>query len=197
MFRFYFSPSRIKILPPSKNSSVLQVITLNVIHGNRLDGLGYDSLLPMGNNEASAHLAGNTLKGDGNSLSVAEDVNFQVFADILDVKIYRQDGTEADMSQYKLGFGPMKAFTSDPVRYWDMDTVKMVNTGNVPFTVRFWHVDESNLPFLFDSIDVQSGDSFPVASTYIEIDGRGVITNPSKLYLQPAGNGRIYMNMGL
>lgn len=192
---FYFSPSRIKVLRPSKDVSVIQVITLNVIHGNRLDGLGYDSLLEMGDNFARAVISGSTTDEAGDTLATGEKVDFQVSAKVLDFKIYKPDGTEPDLSKYGLD-SAMRAFTTDPVRnYRGMqgETVNVVNTGNSPFTVRIWHLDPNDLPVLFETLEVSVGGGFPLAPAYIEIDGHGVITNPSKLYLQPASNGRIYL----
>ncbi len=191
---FYFSPSTIKVLQPAKNAPILQVITLNVVHGNRLDGLGPDSLLPMGDNAAEANISGNTTDAQGDTLNLSQEVSFNVFAKVLDFKLYRSDAVEVDMSQYGLDFGRMKAFTSEPVRDWNMggDTIRMLNTGNTPFTLHIWHL-ANNVLVPFDSAEIESGESYRLERGYVEVDGEGVIANPSKVYLQPAKNGRIYM----
>ena len=75
-------------------------------------------------------------------------------------------------------------------------TVKILNTGNVAFKMRFFH-NSVTLPI--DSFVVNPGGSVHLPPTTtpttsdqftVEFDGQGVVSNPYKL--PPSGNGKVY-----
>ncbi len=184
---FYFSPSTIADLPPSKSSPILQVIKLNVIHGSRLDGIGFDSVLAAGANIANAHIAGSTVNFRGDSLPVSQSVQVKVFAQLVNIAVY-DSTTPIDLATSLYGNATT---TSD--NYPDFrtpnGTLRIVNTGNVPFTVEVFPNTLS--PAVFSGvIPCDSGFTVHAPGSFVEIDAGGVTSNP--FILPPSTNGKFY-----
>jgi hypothetical protein len=182
--QFYFSPSTIALLPPSKNSSILQVITLNVVHGTRLSGVGIDSLLPTGINIASAQLTATTTDVHGDSLKISQNATMKVFAELMNFDIYANGSTTPDKT-IGLDDGPNPNFPEIVPDYELSGTVRIANTGNVPINFLVWS-DTSSSPI--ETVVVQADSSgYVPAGTVVEAVWNGAITEPGKYQIDPYG----------
>lgn len=181
--KFYFTPSSFSVLPPSKGSSLLQVIKLSVIHGVRLDGIGSDSLLPMGNNTATVQLTATSTNSRHDVISLSQSASMNVFAKVMDIYAF-SDSTPIDLF-HPNGTLVGTAFPFGAVDYYTTFGIcKFVNSGNVNIMVREWNNGQT---IVLDSAVLRPGDSF-FPATYkgtgafgsVELDGNGVISNSRK-----------------
>ena len=179
---FYFSPSEISILRSSKKSLLVQVIKLNIVHGFRLDGVGTDSLLPMGNNTVTATLKAVTTNSHSDSISLSQIANLKVFAKVMDINAF-SDSTSIDLSHSGTVTGTPFPFGVASV-YTSPGKCKLLNTGNVDITIREWNKGQTAV---LDSAIIKPGDSFfptvnigNTVNISVELDAQGVIANSSK-----------------
>jgi len=201
---FYFSPSTIALLHPSKSLAVQQIITLNVIHGTPLNGVGTAPLLPAGVNIATATLTATTTDAHSDTLTLSQSAQLKIFAQVMDVQAY-DDSTPLDLSQPS---GSMKG-PGVPVQDWipyyaiTSGICKLVNTGNVPIIMREWSGTEgTDVVTLADSTIVAPGGTY-LPTVYhptldygsLQLDGQGVVSNPAKLLA--VSDGRIFLRFQL
>jgi len=193
--QFYFSPSTIPVLHSSKASTVVQVIGLNIIHGTRLDGIGYDSVLSMGNNNVTVQISATTTDIHQDSINISQTAQLKVFAKLFDMNVYLGDSissltlanlfspTQVDCA----GFQGMPAFTTNTTQ------IKIVNSGNVAFKVGW--IPE-NLGTFGNQVITDTQEVMPDSSSYrtitpnmtIVINAGGVTSNQFKLPIAPNGN---------
>lgn len=191
---FTFSPSEIELVPPSSGSELMQLIKLSVVHGVKLNGVGPDSLLPMGNNLATIQLTGNTANAHGDSIRISQSVQFKVFAKVFDLVVLRQDSIPINFSKYGLGYNSaFFGYTHEAIRTYDsgIDTLTVVNAGNAPFHILIFN--SRYVPV--DSFEVAGGASFKLLPSTIQVDGHGVVSDPSKQYLYTHPDGKVYMGL--
>ena len=198
---FYFSPSEIDVVSPSKTAPILQLVKLYVIHGIGLNGVGPDSLLPMGSTIATARLSGSTTNFHHDSIGISQEAQVKVYAKVLDVAFVREDLTSLDMSKNSVGMGGLDSLTSDWYRefYAGTNVMTVVNTGNASFQVTVFH--SNPLPGVYNVIpvafkEIMPGDTADVSliangGAVLQIDGHGVVSNSAKTWLQPATNGKV------
>ena len=199
---FYFSPSEIPLLPPTKKSLIVQVIKLKVIHGLRLDGIGIDSMLPMGLNSAKATITATTSNSHHDSLALSQSAQLRVFAKVMDVtaSFYTNVGgifdstTDIDLFHGGSMFGT--AVPNGTVStYYAPGGYKIVNTGNVNLMVRNWNDGQTSV---LDSAFLKPGESYEQTvpkgnATHhsLELDAQGVISNSAKFHRN--SDGRIFI----
>lgn len=191
---FTFSPSHIASLPPSEDASVLQVIKLNVVHGKRLDGVGYGDYLTPGLNTVTATITGATVDEENEVLALDESLTLKTFAKVAGFSILVADSSYALTSlQHGTTFGPPMA-TSIGHYYAPLDTVidptgtvSVKNTGNTPLTVRRWNAGYPWEPL--STVTLAPDSSLSASGQIIELDADGATFAPADL---PIGtNGKI------
>lgn len=200
---FDISPRSISILE-GKNSidnSVIPLISLGVLHGMQLNGVGYTELLPMGENEVTLSISGKVVE-NGDSVEVNSTFDVTVSARQMDIKLYSND-VEIDFSssnavgqwigtEFASGLPSIPAYDADP------SNIKIKNTGNVeiklslismtpgPDTVRM-----VLQPNQLESINYPPRDNTPLYFALLIMDGNGTITDRSRVRLGTNGKGYV------
>jgi hypothetical protein len=194
---FTFSPSRIAVLNPSASASVLQVIKLNIVHGKKLEALGYGGFLTPGTNTVEAVISGVTFD-DGDTVEVEEDVTLSTYAKLARIGVITQ-GTSRELPSLPNGYtGLGNNWGLTPHYYAPIDsvtnpdnTISLKNTGNVPLLVRRWETTGSRDSLPTFVLDVDS--SFSFTSVILELDAQGVTFAPAGMPLSDAGTARFLL----
>ncbi len=89
---FTVFPSVIQLLPGTGKLShgLGQIISVDVIHGDRLNGVGFGGLLNMGNNLCHLIIQGRTFDGRSDTVFAELTANITVYAQILSVTLGRE-----------------------------------------------------------------------------------------------------------
>lgn len=132
---FQVYPQMIKELPGSKtNNYILPLVSLSVIHGTRLNGVGYANLLNMDLNSSTITVKGKIVENE-DSTEIKTVFTFRLNAKIMDVSMF-DNGKEIDITKPSgsvssnlggLGFVRFSMISSNNL------TIK--NTGNVPIKI--------------------------------------------------------------
>lgn len=191
---FQIFPEKISELAGSdKSSSMIPLLSLNVIHGIQLNGVGYTELLPMNLNSATITVTGRT-KENGNVVKVSSTFSFNVNAQIMDIVLFK-DSKEVDL--YK-----PSAFVSSNlgglgfVRLFNISSGKTTikNNGNVDISVVAYVQDPVNYQMVkSEATPLLKGHSVDLTPqnglTIFELDSDGTITNDERIQLGNNGNG--------
>lgn len=191
---FKIFPEKISELPGAgKSNTMIPLLSLNVIHGMQLNGIGYTDLLPMNLNKATIIVTGKT-NDNGTIVDVRSSFSFNVNARIMDIVIYK-DSKEVDL--YK-----PSAFVSSNlgglgfVRLFNISSGKttLKNNGNVDISVVAYTQDPVNYqmvkgtpsPLLIgNSLDLSPQNGL----TIFELNSDGTITNDERIQLGNNGKG--------
>lgn len=191
---FQIFPEKISELPgASKSNSIIPLLSLNVIHGVQLNGVGYTDLLPMNLNQATIVVSGKTME-DGNVVIVSSSFSFSVNALMMDLVVYK-DSKEVDM--YK-----PSAFVSSNlgglgfVRLFNISAGKttLKNNGNVDISVVAYAQDPVNYQmvkgaasplFIGSTLELTPQNGL----TIFELNSDGTITNDERIQLGNNGKG--------
>jgi len=194
---FKIFPEKINELAGSKAASnLIPLISLNVIHGTRLNGIGYTNLLPMNMNSATITICGKIIE-NGDSVEIKSTYSFQVNARVMDVSLF-QDDKEIDLtkpfastSSNLGGLGFIKMFR---VSYAN---VTLQNKGNVDINSTSYTQDLSGAMVKGKPVMAFAGQPLQMdikkGFTIIELDSDGTITNDEKI--QIGNNGKGYFGL--
>jgi hypothetical protein len=194
---FTISPEKIGELASAKNngSNLIPLISLNVIHGTQLNGVGYADLLPMNNNSAKIFVSGKIVD-NVDTLIIKSTFTFHVNAKVMDVRIFDND-KEIDIKT------PTGSVSSNLgglgfIRYYEVSSgiIKISNIGNVNITC-INHLSnevmgvviktEPKIILIDSTIDV----SLTNGLTIIELESNGTITDDERIQLGNNGKGYI------
>jgi hypothetical protein len=191
---FTFSPSRIASLAPSEGASVIQVIKLNVVHGKRLDGVGFGDYLTAGPVSVNVVIAGETLDEENEVIAVGDSVTLSTFAQVAAFSVTTPDSTFDIGSMHPgLTFGAPFSQTSVPHYYIPVDSAGLItvkNTGNVALTVRRW---EPNGFTPLSTLTLAPDSSFTLTGMALEFDAHGVTFSPSTLPVLSNGKLQLFL----
>ena len=181
---FYFSPSEISVLHPSKKSLLLQVIKLNVVHGVILDGVGYTDMLSKGLNTATAQITATTTNTKHDSINISQSANLKTFAKVADINLF-QGSNLVDLSN-PYGQSTVSAPVNGFVPWYELSgTIRVLNTGNTDLKLKNWSKGDSTV--------LKPDSTWSLAApAVLEINTLGVISNPGKLI---ATGGRIVLKL--
>jgi hypothetical protein len=87
---FSITPSKIQILPGknSQSSTALsQLISLDILHGVRIDGIGYSGLLPMNDNYCNINIEGQTNNGISDT-TINLKSSIKVYAKLMAISLF-------------------------------------------------------------------------------------------------------------
>lgn len=178
----------------SKSNDFIPLLSLNVIHGIRLNGVGFTTLLPMNKSEAKITVIGNTAK-DGNSIHLKSVFSFTVNAKVMDVRVFAND-SEINLTDPKSSVMFSKSYGGlSTIRYYQISSnnLKIVNTGNVNISVQTYKNMSSGIETkseYFDLIPSQSNTmKLTDGLTLFELDSDGTITDDSRIQLGSDGKG--------
>lgn len=191
---FKIFPEKISELPGAgKSNSMIPLLSLNVIHGLQLNGIGYTDLLPMNLNSATIIVKGKTTE-NGNVVEVSSAFSFSVHARIMDI-VLSKDSKEVDL--YK-----PSAFVSSNlgglgfVRLFNISSGKttLKNNGNVDISVVAYKQDPINYQMVkSEPATLLKGNSIDLTPqnglTIFELNSDGTITNDERIQLGNNGKG--------
>lgn len=162
--QFNVTPNNISVLNGINNQSLNQIIEVDAIHGENLDGLGYDSLMNKGVNECILSIIGKTLS-ENDTIDVNIDLNLNIFALVTDFDIYSAN-EYIDFSTYE-NYGTVVFADScqnsglNQLRTYSYNSSNFIieNTGNVPISISIFN--RQDMPY--DSL-------YQYYNKYIQLD---------------------------
>jgi hypothetical protein len=189
---FTVFPSAIQLLPGTGkiNNGLGQIISVDVIHGDRLNGVGFGGLLNMGNNLCHLIIQGRTFDGRYDTLFAELTANITVYAQLLSVTLGQGDKS-FDLSNpdsYVMN-GPSGISSLSQHEYKNAPPVIIRNTGNTKINLSVINEDLQNsirqqsqlLPddSLILDLPVNTGNGFVRA--FLKLDSNGTIADKTKL----------------
>jgi len=195
---FTIMPENISILngkSSTGNDILYPLITLGVIHGTQLNGVGYTELLPLNENDAILTITGKTIEGK-DTIDLKSDFNFTVNAKRMDINLYN-DGNLIDLlnpqgtASFSINFGGLGNIRLYTVT--SSGNIRLENTGNVDIAINqsvmldggsFMKMDVIALP-QDQFVDIYFSDQHTVFS----LDSKGTITDDARIQLGNDGNG--------
>lgn len=191
---FQIFPEKISELPgKDKSNSMIPLLSLNVVHGMQLNGIGYTDLLPMNLNSATITITGKTTE-KGNEVAVSSSFTFSVNARVMDIVLYK-DSKEVDL------YNP-SAFVSSNlgglgfVRLFNISSGKTTikNNGNVDISVVAYEQDPLNYQMVKGTPSpLLKGNSLELTPqnglTIFELNSEGTITYDERIQLGNNGKG--------
>lgn len=194
---FITSPERINVLPASNTNNdgtIIPLISLGVIHGTQINGIGFAEILPMGENLATLTITGKTLE-NGDTINLQSDFYFSVNARLMDIKLF-DDEQEVDLRKpYGSFAGPINLGGLGFVRYYKVSagSVQLQNTGNVDITLIITQNDNYGKYSDLDPVIIPQNETLRVILnehlTVFNLDSEGTITDFSRIQLGDDGNG--------
>lgn len=196
---FKVFPEKINELAGAKTvNNLIPLISLNVIHGTQLNGIGYTNLLPMNINSATITISGKIIE-NGDSVKIASTYSFKVNAKVMDVGIFAGD-QEIDLTK------PFASTSSNLgglgfIRLYNVSSNKLTfkNTGNVDIHLTTYQQDNS-IVIKGQPIPIATGSAIQLVIkqefSTIELDSDGTITNDTRIQLGNNGKGYfgLYLN---
>ena len=193
---FTVSPKEISRLEGNKqiantaSSGFIPVISLGIVHGIQLNGVGFTDLLAMGDNTSILKVTGKTIDGN-DTITISSSYDFTVEAKVMDIKLY-VDGSEMDITkntgEVTSSFGGLGSLR---VYLINSGNLEIENTGNVNI----------NLTYGSNNIDITDGgknmllkpnDKKQISISgeiYFKLDGNGTITYYNRIQLGNDGMG--------
>ncbi|WP_299457311.1 hypothetical protein [uncultured Microscilla sp.] len=195
--QFEIFPKTIDKLAGASENGIVPLLELGVIHGNRLNGVGFQSLLPMGDNTVEVTIKGKT-QGENGEEAVELKAQVKLFAQLMDVEFY-VDGQKIDYNILDYLIGKSGVFY--PIK--PGNTFKVKNIGNVDFMMEYETVqepllntqsklavgEEKEFAFIFSQ---QNGNQITLK---VKLDAAGATTNPFHISVQPDGKAYFYVVM--
>ncbi len=191
--QFAVTPENISMLAGSNsvgNDNIIPLISLGILHGTQLNGVGYTDLLSKGENSAILTLTGKTIE-DGDTIDLESSFGFKVNAKIMDISLY-SNGQEINLlNPTSVGmFG-----NHGTLRYYraTSDSIEIKNIGNVDINISGTSFDEieteidlGDISLLQDhTINIDLSQHFIILS----LDSDGTITDDSRIQLGNDGKG--------
>jgi hypothetical protein len=191
---FVITPDHLDMLPGKTTISgedspaLIPLITLGILHGTQLYGVGYTDLLEMGGHASAIAVSGKTLAGS-DTITVGDEFIVEVVARVMDISIL--DGQEElDLSDWDFAvssnLGGLGFIRGYKVYH---DDIEFSNTGNVPLQVSFgdeWSVPSNNIilgPEETKSITLDDD------HVYVRLNSDGTIADGNRIQLGNDGNG--------
>ncbi len=191
---FNISPGDIEFLPGGlfiyneENIGLIPLLTLGITHGINLNGVGYDSMLSMGQHSSILTITGKTLEGE-DTISIKSEFVFSAFARCMDIKLYSDsllinlENPDAYVSSFQ---GWLRGYFVSR-----SSMISAVNTGNVSITIyQVVGLNQYN-PITLEPNDSLYINTMPSVWENIKyaIDGDGTISDQSRIELVNNGKG--------
>ena len=176
-----------------ENDNFIPLISLGILHGTQLNGVGYTSLLPMGENSATLTITGKTVE-NGDTIELASEYGFTLNAKLMDISLFSngqpidlQNPPSTIMSGRNFGgLGNLRLYNVD------LSTLVIQNIGNVEISMN--QIDMNNGTFnTLDTISILPDQSATITLnthfTTFSLSSNGTITNDSRIQLGNDGKG--------
>ncbi|WP_299457326.1 hypothetical protein [uncultured Microscilla sp.] len=191
--QFEIFPKTIDKLAGASENGIVPLLELGVIHGNRLNGVGFQSLLPMGDNTVEVTIKGKT-QGENGEEAVELKAQVKLFAQVMDVEFYK-NGEKIDLSTFTRVSGPFAHESGlSSLRLYvanKTDAISVKNVGNVNIQLKY--EDSPNTTVINKPLATEQEltlDNFSDLLIFA-LDGGGAMTPYSTLQL--GNDGKAYM----
>ena len=181
---FLVEPGSIDVLDVIGKQSIVPILSISVLHGTALQGVGYVPLLPMGDNESTLTVSGTTTDQTGGAVAVSVSATLKVFALVMAFQVSDADGV-IDLSKG----------TSADSSYTFLDSIDppaaISNIGNVDISVMQTDVTFSASTTV-QNLTVSPGDT-SAAITPLSIGNCGIPAGTAAVgwYLTLYGSGTV------
>jgi hypothetical protein len=184
---FTISPGAISLLEgnarldKTSSSGFIPLISLGVIHGTHINGVGFTDLLPKGINTSLLKITGKTIDGN-DTIKINSEFELAVNAKVMDIKLY-VNNSEIDLTKNYNGWsttlGGLGFMRSYNVR---ADSLAIENTGNVDINLTYENNNEMLKPNEKKQIEV-------IHHMIFRLDGNGTIADKNRIQLGNDGIG--------
>ncbi|HEY3372147.1 MAG TPA: hypothetical protein VGK10_14930 [Prolixibacteraceae bacterium] len=127
---FIITPSTIQTLPginSKNNTSLSQAISLDIVHGTRINGIGYTGILNMGDNYCTINIKGQTNDGQSNT-TVNLTTKVKIYAKLMAISLYQGD------THFELTNPSTRGMAASPFETGELNFFYYYN--NIPFVVK-------------------------------------------------------------
>ena len=184
---FTISPESISILEAytqfdnTSSSGIIPIISLGIIHGNQINGIGFTDLLPMNTNTAMLTITGKTMDGN-DTITISSDFHFTVNAKVMDIKLY-VDNIEFDITS-NYGGSSTTLGGLGFIRFYQVNasSLEIENSGNVDIDLTYGSDNMLLKPNNKKQIDMAD-------CLIFRLNGNGTITDNSRIQLGNDGIG--------
>lgn len=179
---FAVYPTAIDTLVPDNNVGMLPVVKISAYHGTAIDGAGWRSLMPIGQNETILDIKGKTKTSDGRDTTINLKAELDVEALILNVDL-TVNGQTIDLTK------PYSRTNDFPLYKFPGCQFALKNTGNVPAAVRVYY----STPVIFDTaaydLDVNEEVTIPKLNSelVVTVDGSNTVCDPDRFTVNSGG----------
>lgn len=200
---FIISPTAISNLNgvDSPSGSIIPIVSLGVVHGTHINGVGFTDILQMGINEAVVIIKGKTIE-NGDTIELESRFNFVVDAKVMDIKMSENE-EEIDLLDVTIttsgvpnagGLGAVPGY----IVPLSARSVNIKNTGNVDMTITSRSLDAQDFS---NEIEVAPNESAEInllpanheelayTMMVITIDGHGTIADNNRIKMGNDGKG--------
>ncbi|EAY28429.1 hypothetical protein [Microscilla marina] len=190
--QFEIFPKSIDKLAGASEDGIVPLLELGVIHGNRLNGIGFQSLLPMGDNTVEVTIKGKT-QGENGEEAVELKAQVKLFAQVMDVEFY-VDGQKIDYVSKLTVVGYNAGGLGSLFRYITPTDGKfeIKNVGNVKLNLEYKGTNSNTT----DTQELAIGQFFSITQTLhaspnylVSINANGTVINPKHVPMGNDGKG--------
>jgi hypothetical protein len=201
---FKISPSLIQTLSGKKssgNANLTQVLSLDIIHGVRLNGVGYEKLLDPGNNQCNINFTGQTYDGTKN-INISLKAKIQLFAKVMDIDLYKDsneldltkpDGTTSIQWQGIMYTMTYYFYQDNPIVIKNIGncTIDMTLIQQVAITEVNYLTLQTALLYPNDTLTLKLPKESNNRVSFLKLDSQGTICNQQRMSLGSDGIGYI------
>jgi hypothetical protein len=186
---FTISPGSISLLEgnarfdKTSGSGFIPLISLGIIHGIHINGVGFTDLLSKGINTSLLTITGKTIDGN-DTIEISSEFEFAVNAKVMDIKLY-VNNSEIDLtknyggsSTTLGGLGFMRLY------HVSSGNLEIENTGNVDIDLTYGSDNEILMPNEKKQIEMSAGKIM-----IFGLDGNGTIADNNRIQLGNDGIG--------
>ena len=194
---FIIAPENISNLPgkdASGDAAFIPLISLGIIHGRQLNGVGYAVLLPMDENSATLTITGRTIE-NGDTIDLISEFDFSVNAKKMDIQLFEQSQEVDLLNPTASGFFLFNYGGLGTIRYYHLtsNTFTIKNTGNVDISIRINESDDlGNFVSPRDTTLLQNQSVViqpAMNHVVLSLDSDGTVTDDARLQLGNDGKG--------
>lgn len=198
--RFIVSPHSISTLPGvNSNGTIIPLVSLSVVHGVQLNGVGFTDILEMGEHLIVLTIKGKTIENE-TPIDLVSEFTFKLNAKVMDIQLF--DGNnEIDLtnpSVYVTGTNGAGGLGILPGYSVFSRVLTIKNAGNVDIRVLIKY-DGSQTETIHDMIlTVNQSSDFvlpePQVLHLVSLDSQGTIANFNRIQLGNDGKGYFLTN---
>ena len=176
------------------NDNFIPLISLGILHGTRINGIGYTDMLPMGENTATLTITGKTVE-NGQTIELESKYSFTVNAKKMDISL-SVDGNPIDLLSPSGTAGSGRNYGGlGALRIYEVksSTLTIQNIGNVEISLTQIEMANNGTLKTLDAIPILPDQSANIniieRFNVLSLNSNGTITDDSRIQLGNDGKG--------